>query len=346
MIQLLVPSFWVMTKEDERPQRIPGFVEPDEVLSDDDDDPFQFLLAKNAADLVPLETLVAKHAASSLSPAELAALSSSSSSSQTALLYNSALAGSPHSSSSSSTYSSSSSSSLLALSSSSAYSSSSSVSTAANALADKLPVLKVEINRNLLATYHDIFPVMNTIKFIFNQPDDPVDEIFASLQDPFSDRNGTSIVWTMVRTVKHFSSITNLRKSVCSGYPWSILSVGDEVVRDDVHNVSHVVVKKNYIYDGDGRVRAEVDFGDSKNPDLHVHQLIPSELDHMAPGAEHHCLPWRECPWIFSAQPDMVHHSGQVAVMAKVGDGKEGRISWVRVKLRCDFDLFADSWDS
>eukprot|EP00051_Salpingoeca_urceolata_P033607 m.21505 g.21505 ORF g.21505 m.21505 type:complete len:318 (+) comp6442_c0_seq2:302-1255(+) len=233
------------------------------------------------------------------------------------------------------------------------------------------------------ANYIDIFPVAETVKHIFCLDDDPVDDILQSLTNPFAENAG-GITWTFVRKVRPLTTKRNGRRDV-AGIPWSILSVGDvERVeaaggsptpskarrrgrgraggrgsgasapdgRNKTHNNSddgptHFRVRKNYVFDGQGNVRAEVDFGCSANPTLHVHQLIAGELDHAAPSSEHHCLPWRHCPWFFSAFPDMrkLGNSGDVLSVPDIKDTRDGDFVWCSVDAPCDLDLFLDDLD-
>eukprot|EP00759_Apiculatamorpha_spiralis_P006057 PhF_6_TR13575/c0_g1_i1/m.21710 len=215
----------------------------------------------------------------------------------------------------------------------------------------------VDLDAPGLQSFLSMYDIEGAMRVVFKHAPQEVPRIMASLSNPF--RQGSNdevddgpICWTLIQKVGRWERDSKLggkkmkdrHKHFTRGPPWSILSVGTEKC-----------VKKNYIYDGEGNLCVEVDFGCGANPCIHYHPMIEGNLEHSSSRDEHHCLPWYAAPWFWLIFPDLrrtgskkEHGFDDWGVPNHVTEVQDGTFKWLSVSLAYD-DLwgekqFSDDW--
>jgi hypothetical protein len=217
--------------------------------------------------------------------------------------------------------------------------------------------IAVEVVPSMYSKYLAAYDVEQALHVVFRHCPDEVPRIMASLHSPF--RGGheeDGVVWTHLQRVGRCQSwsdklggkkLKERHRYFTKGPPWSVFSVG----------VEGGGIRKNYIYDGDGNVCAEVDFGCGANPSVHYHPLITGNMQHSAVTDEHHCLPWYVAPWFWLIFPDLrrtgakvEHGFGEWGPPNSVTEVQNGTFQWLAVSLTYEDLLgerqFSDEWDT
>lgn len=202
---------------------------------------------------------------------------------------------------------------------------------AVSGILDDSPQVRCDIDDKRLDAYLARHDVETTLCAVFKDREDRehlVAQCLASLRSPFTASSGSDIVWSMHPVVALNPSRDGrmagkktkdeARHKILKGAPWSIVSLGDP--REDVSAANGedappvpLVVRRNMIYDDEGDLIAQIDFGHGTSIGIHLHALIKGRnLEHRPGDVEDHAFPFHAIPWPWLCVPAPFRESQQL----------------------------------